>query len=299
MKTKLISLLLIGALILSLSACWDSSDPGTTDPATNPTVNNDPGSTATATQTKAPETTPTKPPEPEYRLNTDLLSDLGLTYGQIRAKRGEISKTVQGDLNEKYAFKNMPGAYSFVRDEVRPAENSDVCKDIVDIPADEFFIGLSKEIEALDIEKIYGIKYLGSVHGYGMDGEFCYSHYTDGKKFIVTVVTTKTDGRITSNSTVIITDNIYQLKLNYGLSDKILVKYQFLTIGKEIEDVGIPKETTIKTLIEDLKSWREYITVKKDGVEVKEGLIEPGMTIEAAKKQKSRPTIFNVIPYID
>jgi len=115
-------------------------------------------------------------PAPEQRLNTDLLGDIGLTFDQIRARRGEVIETegIGGGLS--YFFERGYGYHVWLDWEHDWPEEGyplpfGASHAIVYFPANRLFLELTAPTSTSDIARIYRVGYVMS--------EFCdyYDNY--------------------------------------------------------------------------------------------------------------------------
>ena len=135
MKKIILLVLSITLITSTFSACGDtpatdsSSESATskvvaiTTTTTTSEKKSETSSLSTETESVA-ETTPSVPetqskiettvePVNEKKLNLDLLSDIGLTYGEISAKRGERTDVYVWKGNMFYSFKDGYGGYAW------------------------------------------------------------------------------------------------------------------------------------------------------------------------------------------
>ena len=104
MRNKIINLLLTGVFLLSLCAC------GLTDTTPESTTSN----TITDIKTTQKQTTENTTKENSnteaitesiYKINTDAIADLGLTYSQLTEKHGKLVDAKGIEIGVSYAFK--------------------------------------------------------------------------------------------------------------------------------------------------------------------------------------------------
>ena len=156
MKKLLTLLLTLTILAGTLGAC----KPADNNPVTS---SSDPGTS--------------KPEQPEMKLNLDLLSDLGLTYDELREKRGEVTKAVVLPGGVGYIFEKGYGSYAwgtgdiswdfptprdkngnFILDELPPPKEQIQIGGIWHVQAKDLFLGLSQSVGASEIGKMYNLK---------------------------------------------------------------------------------------------------------------------------------------------
>ena len=104
MKKTIILLLIALALIMSIAVACDEIEP--TQGTGGPPVESE------------YEAVVSEEPEPEMRLNYDLLSDLGLTFEEIRERRGEVVGAGNAGGGMWYKFENGYGLYIWPLDYV-------------------------------------------------------------------------------------------------------------------------------------------------------------------------------------
>ena len=180
MKTKLISMLLAGIMLVSLAACANDNDkPGSTPEES--TKETDVQTTENVTTEDTTEEDSTEPTA-ELAFNEDLLSDIGLTYSELVEKRGEkvdanfITKIDGGGL--EYTFEHGQGVYAWGYDdldyerEIEPGEaipfseidtnvhlpkSEAPCRFIL-TEAKDLFVNASFPMNVSDIKNIDGIE---------------------------------------------------------------------------------------------------------------------------------------------
>ena len=131
--------------------------------------------------------------EDKPRLNEDLLSDIGLSFSQIRKKRGRLTKveTKEGGIN--YTFEHGLGEYAWEFSNSKDWLNADTqwpidkkgniivksapipkehhkCLVIDHVNVEDLFLGAVKSIKATEIEKIYDVNYQKTVENGGWEG---------------------------------------------------------------------------------------------------------------------------------
>ncbi len=185
MKTKLISMLLAGIMLVSLAACANDNDkPGSTPEES--TKETDVQTTENVTTEDTTEEDSTEPTA-ELAFNEDLLSDIGLTYSELVNKRGEKVDAVQvegGGIG--FYFKNgYSGSYNWgigdldygreltredgypipkdenghlIAEEVQLPKQDVPCWNISQIDAKDVFRNTSFPFDITDIENIEGVK---------------------------------------------------------------------------------------------------------------------------------------------
>ena len=140
MKTKLISMLLAGIMLVSLAACANDNDkPGSTPEES--TKETDVQTTENVTTT---EEDTTEPEEAELMLNTEVFSDLGLTYSQIAEKRGKLTAAGTAKAGVWYNFENGFGQYFWSWEDVEwdesappRDENNNIIVEFAPLPKDD------------------------------------------------------------------------------------------------------------------------------------------------------------------
>lgn len=154
------SILFILALVtaLSFAACKDQD-------ALNPNSTPENQSSQPQESAQSSETSPiSKPfaPVMEFRINPDVISDLGLTYDQMVEKRGKLkSNTYKGVRFENgignYAWKSEGGSF-FIDDYLSPGGLPDAggCNIIDGLKPEELFEGLSYPVSMNIFSKKYG-----------------------------------------------------------------------------------------------------------------------------------------------
>ena len=210
MKKVILLILLLTVVTSTFSACGDTpATESSSESATNKVVaittttfekKSETSSLSTETESvsvttpsvseKQSKTETTVEPVNEKKLNLDLLSDIGLTYREIMAKRGErISVFTEGG-GFRYQFKNGYGLYGWlisavyeegnwpkdengdwigIDDLPSPSENNK-CESIIEIKPEYLFLGMTKSMAASEIGEIYGIKYVETQSADGWNG---------------------------------------------------------------------------------------------------------------------------------
>jgi|GEM_PF-2203017 len=195
-KITLISVLVLGAILLC--ACGNNGkkqpDSTTTEPTTSEITQETTDATTTAeskiettitTITTISTTVPETTTASTAKLNLDLLADIGRSYSQLLAKRGELIGAEISGGSIEYYFKNGYGAYCWGLEELdwgqevsgswplpwddndnliladlqKPAAN---CGSIWYVKPSELFLGLERSITSAEIEKSYGLKHIGT-----------------------------------------------------------------------------------------------------------------------------------------
>ncbi len=124
---------------------------------------------AETTQTQEETTVVTETttePMIEKKLNWDLLSDIGLTYEEIKAKRGETTQRVEVEGGYGYIFEKGYGKYGWSVEEmvvnnnevIKPKEFAK-CTTIDKVSVRDLFLGLPNSITPLEMEEMFGVKY--------------------------------------------------------------------------------------------------------------------------------------------
>lgn len=211
MKKVILLILLLTVVTSTFSACGDTpATESSSESATNKVVaittttsekKSETSSLSTETESVA-ETTPSVPetqgktettPEPvsEKKMNLNLLSDIGLTYGEISAKRGKLTSAYFEGGGIIYVFENGYGGYSWsdidyegVNYPIPTDENNVMAGDVSPLPksqakcggmwyvqAKDIFLGLDQSVTAAEIEKMYNVEHYKSEdaapYGYG------------------------------------------------------------------------------------------------------------------------------------
>ncbi len=195
-RSKLIIIALVTAL--SLTAC-KNQDALNSDS----TPENQSSQPQESTQSSAgsPENPPvSKPSDPvlEFRINPDIISDLGLTYDQMVEKHGKLkSNTYKGVLFENgighYGWKSEGKSFCTDNDHTDPAGLPDAggCNWIDGLDPEELFEGLTYPISMDIFSDKYGFVPISIGNEQGMDN--CYwSSFThpmyEGVEFIIWTV---------------------------------------------------------------------------------------------------------------
>ena len=171
------SILTTMAMLASIWACKPTSGKDTPDSTAKPD---------TDISGKADEASTVK--EVEQKLNSDLISDLGLTYVEIIKKYGNPIKAKEYSGAPIFYFENTCGAYGFGgwdgydlggdspdTSEIstdkdgywilgnnsypRPKDNIE-CNIISLIKSKDLFLGMAKTTDIANLEKIYGVKHV-------------------------------------------------------------------------------------------------------------------------------------------
>lgn len=187
MKKVILLILLLTVVTSTFSACGDTpATESSSESATNKVVaittttsekKSETSSLSTETESVA-ETTPSVPetqgktettPEPvsEKKMNLDLLSDIGLTYGEISAKRGGATQRIEGEGGYRFILENGYGEYCWSGEAdmvwnengIKEVKEQAECKQIWNIKPETMFLGMTKSMTVSEIEEIYGIKY--------------------------------------------------------------------------------------------------------------------------------------------
>jgi len=161
----------------------------------------------------APSVEPSAEPEVTKTLNEGLLSDIGSTFEEIKARRGRLASVFTASGGLYYTFENGYGSYFWGLEpeevewdgETWPLdENGNIILETAPLPKSQFqcrhgffsttdlFLGLSTPMLTSDVEHIYGISYVGSGFDYHEGsynstfklGEKYITIYTDQKGFI-------------------------------------------------------------------------------------------------------------------
>lgn len=229
MKTKLISMLLAGIMLVSLAACTNDNDkPGSTPEES--TKETDVQTTENVTTEENTTEEDTTDPTAKLALNTEVFSDLGLTYSQIAEKRGNLVDFNMPSGGVAYIFengfgyiwspddidwnpklqdgdpypippKNENGEYNFNNFSL-PASQAK-CHAMITSSADKLFIGLAAPLCVSEVEEAYGISHVETGES-GEYGNYC-SIFTCEDKSITVFTTEK--GIISPNSILMIKTN--------------------------------------------------------------------------------------------
>ena len=191
MKKVILLILLLTVVTSTFSACGDtpatesSSESATSKVvAITTTSEKDSETSYVATETEsAVETTPAVSetqsktetnPEPvsEKKLNLDLLSDIGLTYGQIKEKYGNVSDSRYNEGSHCFIFERSEAYYWFEYTHYLGINEGDIPRDdeksiaIDYVYAKNIFLGLESTLSASEIETFYNLNYLGTFFRY-------------------------------------------------------------------------------------------------------------------------------------
>ena len=217
MKTRLISAILACIMLVSLTACANDGPGKTPDE-----------STARATENVTTEETTEETTEPaaELAFNSQVLSDIGLTYPEIAQKRGELIDFGMPSGGMAYEFENGFG-YIWSPDDIEwnpelkdgdpypvppKDENGNYDFSNFSLPnpqvecsamissADKLFLGLTDSLRISEVENINGVSHIETGES-GEFGNYC-SVFTYEDKTIA--VFTAEKEIITSNSIVTI-----------------------------------------------------------------------------------------------
>jgi hypothetical protein len=118
------------------------------------------------------------------RLNLDLLSDIGLTFEEIKAKRGGIVHAFTEGGGITFRFECGLGDYHWVLEDIDYVVDDNgywimelihpkydaVCKMITWIRPKNLFLGLTYPINVSDIEEIYDVKCINTTFLNNYDG---------------------------------------------------------------------------------------------------------------------------------
>ena len=189
MKKVILLILSLAVVTSTFSACGDTpATESSSESATNKVVaittttttsekKSETSSLSTETESVA-ETTPsvsemqskietTVDPVSEKKLNLDLLSDIGLTYGEIKAKRGEDTQRIESEGGYRFIHENGYGEYGWSGEAdmvwnengIKEVKEQAECKQIWNIKPEILFLGMTKSMTVSEIEEVYGIKY--------------------------------------------------------------------------------------------------------------------------------------------
>jgi hypothetical protein len=261
---KLTAILLITAITLALTGCGESP-PGVDNRTAAPDITTAPDTTlappdATITPpTAPPDTTITPPVTPntgEMRINTELLNKVGIASAQA-----EYS-TFEGRV-------------------------------------DDLFLDFDRIFSPIEIASNYNVKHFETSYS-PMDSRY-QSLFATEKHLII--VNANFEKEIRSEDEVIVQS---WLEVNQGtvhnITEKELMstKFQFLGFFRQI-GTGFPAGATVEDFYNDpviKKIMKHYdnlkidgfseingrYVLKKNGIEVKNGLLEPGMTFECVER---------------
>ena len=177
MKTRLISAILACIMIVSLTACANEGPGKTPDESTKDTTE--------AQTTENVTTEETTEPAAALAFNSEVLSDLGMTYPNIANKRGELIDFGMPSGGVAYIFENGFG-YIWGTDDidwdpelkngdpypVPPKDPQVECSAIITSSADNLFLGLTDSLHISEMEEIYGISHIETGES-GEFGNFC------------------------------------------------------------------------------------------------------------------------------
>ena len=165
-------------LTISLCACNGGSEKtppvsDTSSEAVSETAN-EKAEDSYETENKADESTNTV----EVKFNTELLSDFGLTYTQLKEKYGELVEVGTVGGGYFYAFKNGFGRYAWSNEDIHwegnipTDENGKIISETAMLPDDktkcstieaktkDLFWGIATPISASETASKYGLEYL-------------------------------------------------------------------------------------------------------------------------------------------
>jgi len=145
----------------------------------------------------------------EKKLNLDLLSDIGLTYGEIRAKHGDVKDFFKlSSGNFCYVFTQEYIGYLWDFDKVYKVENSDKnillpnteeeCQSLLIFEAKDLFSGLNSSINSAELENIYNVTHISS--GYNAHDDCYFSSFKLADKYFY--IETKESEIITPSSSI-------------------------------------------------------------------------------------------------
>ncbi len=223
MKTRLISAILACIMLVSLAACVNDKPGKTPDESTAETTEAQTTENVTTEET----TEETTEPAAALALNSEVLSDLGMTYPEIAEKRGELIDFGMPSGGMAYIFENGFG-YIWSPDDINwnpelkdgdpypvppKDENGNYdfskfslpnpqvkCYAMITSSADKLFLGLTDSLHISEFEKINGISHIETGES-GEYGNYC-SVFTYQDKTIAVFTTEKEI--ITPNSIVTI-----------------------------------------------------------------------------------------------
>jgi len=201
-KFRIFLIFLNLALILTtMTACRNTSaDKNQNRRTTTDFVTESVTEESMAAETTTEDTTKKSTIKHNEKLNMDLLSDLGLTYSQIEAKRGKQIKEVMHNGGYGYLFENSFGYYFFSG---RGFSEKDIngnpipfivdkekCSSIWLTNTKDLFLGLSQAIDVFKIEKTFGVNY---VKTYWNELENSYSSVFEYVNIMISIETAKKD----------------------------------------------------------------------------------------------------------
>ena len=164
---KLICVIFILAVMFSFVACGKDK-----------TVSNSGGQPETSVDSQPNSGGEASKDVEEQKLNVNLLSNIGMTYAQLKEKYGKPTKVITYESSLFHVFENGYGNYRFDYDVfenrttwptseefenfeangLMPKEGSE-CLFILGVNADILFLGLAVPTSVSDIEKIYGLEH--------------------------------------------------------------------------------------------------------------------------------------------
>ncbi len=142
----------------------------------------------------------------EKKLNLDLLSDIGLIYGEIRAKHGDVKdffKLPSGSFC--YVFTQGYIGYLWGFDKVESSSENilfpngeEECQNLLIFEAKDLFLGLNSSVNPAELVKMYGVTHISS--GYNAHDECYFSSFELANKYFY--VETKESEIIAPNSSI-------------------------------------------------------------------------------------------------
>ena len=171
MKNRIVlivmSLVLVFAASYVLTACAKQDDAGTKQQTT--------GDVTTEPETNETEAADTQTTDKEsITINTDLLDEYMMTYGELSKKHGKVIKFIQPEGGNFYMFENRQAYYHFLLPDTqwewitdsesdlkyRKIGDDAVCRGIMKISPDLLF---NYSFETISIEDIAGIEGINHV----------------------------------------------------------------------------------------------------------------------------------------
>ena len=152
----------------------------------SPATSSEAGSSEESGESSLPETNSSG--AVALQLNTDVFSDIGLTYAQIKAKRGNLIEVSGYEGGISYIFENGYGYYCWAYEDLESSElptdeNGNIINDEAPLPKETvkcffigrvkistLFLGGSESINVSEIGRIENINYGGVHDAAGYDG---------------------------------------------------------------------------------------------------------------------------------
>ncbi|MBE6707668.1 MAG: hypothetical protein E7578_00315 [Ruminococcaceae bacterium] len=172
----------------------------------------------------------------ELALNMDLIEEYGMSFGELKAKHGELVGYVMGPGDGYYVLENGYGYYWFYTNlnldnlvshpeggfEYLPIEDGKICRGVMNVSPDSLF---NKPFETLTIEEIKSIENLtylrgggpGELEPFGYWSVFTYDGWNNDRVEIS--ISHKDPDKIDSSSEVKISIHPLRLEENGIFSD--------------------------------------------------------------------------------